>query len=58
MKAEEQQESLVELDTIEAVLSYLTRFGCAPGCMPSYGFKCCAQFGRRCSEESESEPEE
>lgn len=58
MKTEEQRECLVDLDTVESVLSYLARFGCAPGCVPSHGFKCCAQFGNCCSEESESKPEE
>jgi hypothetical protein len=58
MKTEEQHESLVDLDTVESVLSYLARFGCAPGCVPSHGLKGCAQFGGCCTEASESKPEE
>jgi hypothetical protein len=58
MKTEEQDEGLVDLDTVESVLSYLRRFGNAPGCVPSHGFKSCAEFGRCCSEKRESTAEE
>jgi hypothetical protein len=57
MKSEEQVEDLVDLDTVESVLSYFGRFASAPGCVPSLGFKCCAQFGRCCSTENEDTPE-
>ena len=58
MKTEEQLEGLVDMETVESVLSYFRRFGSVPGCVPSHGFKCCAQFGRCCSEEGKDPAEE
>jgi hypothetical protein len=58
MKTQEQHESLVDLNTVESVLSCLRRFGSAPGFVPCHGFGCCAQFGGCCSEESETAEEE
>ena len=58
MKTEEHHERPVDFETVESALSKLSRFGFAPGCMPSHGFTCCVQFGRCCSEEREEKSEE
>jgi hypothetical protein len=58
MKREEQREHLVDLDTVESVLSYLARFGSVPGCVPSHGFRPCARFGGCPGEETGGEPDE
>ena len=58
MKTEEHRENLVDLDTVESVLSCMGRFAYGPGCVPSHGFTCCAQFGHRCSGGTDSESEE
>jgi len=58
MKKLEQQEDLVDVDTVESVLSCLRRFGSVPGCVPSHCFRCCAEYGGCCSEEVEIAPED
>jgi hypothetical protein len=57
MKTEEQHECLVDIETVESILSSLARFGCAPACVPSHGFKCCARFSVCCDPEAGEEPE-
>jgi hypothetical protein len=45
MKNEGQGEALIDLDTVECILSSLALFGCAQGCMASRGFNSRARSG-------------
>jgi hypothetical protein len=55
MKTEEKCDHLVDFDVVKSVLSSIGRFAYGPGCVPSHGFKHCARFGNRRTQESAEE---